>query len=500
MEEAAAKATGSSSILEKVDRSAFAEQTIADAKKALEASQSLDDPRVLEALLAAEKKCRLSNDPVSTKAVATTIVGMCRAQKDWPRLESMLTVLAKRRSQSKTVIAAILAEGLAAVEESGHVAGTSELGDAVETRETLLATLLALTEGRMYCELERAKAARMLATLKERDRSDASAASDVLQLVNAETYGSLSKREKVDFVLEQVRLLLAKQDLVRAYIVSKKIQRKTLHEDDLQDLKTRFYNLMIDYHAAVADDDASAPFELAQHYWNIYDTPCNRDDAASRSDALAGAALFLMLSDFAEPEASDMTHRLLGSSSSSGGSTLVAGGSSTTTTVGVVASTSSRTRDDLSKIEGGIFKRSLELFARDELIHEPTADQAAILRHASLSRHGPERLHKWTALFHTRVVQHNIRVIAKYYKQITMPRLAELLQLAPDDAERQVSHMVSESGLYCKIDRPAGIARFAKPKPPEEILSDWAADINKMLNLVEMTCHLINKENMIHKV
>ena len=79
-----------------------------------------------------------------------------------------------------------------------------------------------------------------------------------------------------------------------------------------------------------------------------------------------------------------------------------------------------------------------------------------------------------------------------------MARLANLLGLSEDDAEQHVSRMVSDSGLYCKIDRPRGIAVFAKPKPPDEVLQDWSSDISKMLSLVEMTCHLINKETMLH--
>jgi 26S proteasome regulatory subunit N5 len=34
----------------------------------------------------------------------------------------------------------------------------------------------------------------------------------------------------------------------------------------------------------------------------------------------------------------------------------------------------------------------------------------------------------------------------------------------------------------------------------EETLSDWGSDISELLHLVEKTCHLINKENMLHKV
>ena len=57
--------------------------------------------------------------------------------------------------------------------------------------------------------------------------------------------------------------------------------------------------------------------------------------------------------------------------------------------------------------------------------------------------------------------------------------------------------MVSEGDIYAKIDRPADISRFAKPKNPDEILGDWSSDINTLLNLVEDTTHAINKEMMV---
>ena len=37
-----------------------------------------------------------------------------------------------------------------------------------------------------------------------------------------ETYGSLGKEEKVDFILEQMRLTLAKKDFIRAFIIARK--------------------------------------------------------------------------------------------------------------------------------------------------------------------------------------------------------------------------------------------------------------------------------------
>lgn len=59
---------------------------------------------------------------------------------------------------------------------------------------------------------------------------------------------------------------------------------------------------------------------------------------------------------------------------------------------------------------------------------------------------------------------------------------------------------MSEGSIYAKIDRPAKLISFLRPLSSEEQLSNWSADISQLLRLVETTCHLINKENMIHKV
>jgi 26S proteasome regulatory subunit N5 len=41
-----------------------------------------------------------------------------------------------------------------------------------------------------------------------------------------ETFGSMEKKEKVEFILEQMRLCIAKKDYIRTQIISKKINTK----------------------------------------------------------------------------------------------------------------------------------------------------------------------------------------------------------------------------------------------------------------------------------
>ena len=367
---------------EKIDQSAHCEAKLAEVRAAVDAGAGLEDPAVLEVLLSLEKKCRLSNDPPSTKKACVAIVALCKEKKDWPRLNALLKLISKRRQQMNVVVTAIVTEASAYLDEEGALPD-------VAAREALLVTLKEITDGKIFVEKERALLTRQLAGLKEAAGLVAEAA-DVLQEVHVETFGSLSKREKIDYIEEQMRLTLAKGDDVRAYILSKKVQRKTLGEDDYQDLKVRFYRLMIEYHTRERE-----PFELAQHFFAIYSTPCVSDDEPQWREALASCVLFLALSPHTNHQA-DMMHRLVAD-------------------------------ERLEQLPA--FHATLKLFTTPEIIAYPTPHQAELEAHACLHTKGDELFGEWRKGLHTRIVQHNVRVVAKYYKRVRLARLAVLLGL-----------------------------------------------------------------------
>lgn len=58
--------------------------------------------------------------------------------------------------------------------------------------------------------------------------------SDGWTWVQVETFGSMDKREKVELILEQMRLCLAKKDYVRTQIISKKIAPKFFDDPEQQ--------------------------------------------------------------------------------------------------------------------------------------------------------------------------------------------------------------------------------------------------------------------------
>jgi len=99
-----------------------------------------------------------------------------------------------------------------------------------------------------------------------------------------------------------------------------------------------------------------------------------------------------------------------------------------------------------------------------------------------------------------RVIEHNVRVIAKYYTRIQMPRLTQLLDLTEDETEKYISELVTAKTVYAKIDRPARIVNFAKPRDADDVLNEWSGNMKSLLGLLERIDHLITKEEMMARI
>jgi 26S proteasome regulatory subunit N5 len=284
-----------------------------------------------------------------------------------------------------------------------------------------------------------------------------SKAADVLQEVHVETYGSLSKREKIEFILEQMRLTLAKKDYVRSAIVAGKVSRKHLKEDNMEEYKVKFFTLMAELHRHEKD-----AFALAKDYHSIYSTPSIQKDDAKWKDALQSTVVYLALSPYSN-EQQDMMNRV---------------------------------REDANLEKLTSFFSTIKVFLKKEIITYPMATQAEMEGIPALAEGGKDLAQFWNESFHRRIIQHNVRVASLYYRRIHGARLAQVLGLDAERLEEEIAAMVSDGTVYAKIDRPKDIVRFSEPKSPESVLSDWASDIDKLLHMVETTTHLINKEKM----
>eukprot|EP00727_Mastigamoeba_balamuthi_P002432 m51a1_g12186 putative 26s proteasome non-atpase regulatory subunit 12 (450) ;mRNA; r:6568-8753 len=424
------------------DLTALLEHTIPDAVAAARAG---DRASAVEKLLAAEKIARQAEDPAATSKVACAILGVCWDARDVAMLVDHLSLLAKRRGQLKTAVQNMVRQAMSYADD---LAG--------DQRVKLLEVLRTITEGKIFVELERARITKTLAGIHEA-AGELKVASKLLQEIQVETYGSMDKREKTAFLMEQVRLCLDTDDYIRSFILSNKVNRKTLLDTDMEDLKKTFYMLMIRYWSHEENH-----LEVARCYLHIYDTPSVQADEAEWRQALCRVVAHLVLAQH-DSDRSDLSARVL----------------------------ADKRTTDLPE-----WRALLLMFAE----HEHLAWSSVRDRCARLFE--PLALPAWAETLRTRVVEHNVRVVARYYTQVRLARLAELLELDAAAAEEAVARLVVSPArdVFARIDRPNGIVRFGRRQDASETLDGWARQVSDLVSLVDDTCHLIHRENAAYKI
>ena len=154
------------------------------------------------------------------------------------------------------------------------------------------------------------------------------------------------------------------------------------------------------------------------------------------------------------------------------------------------------------------FRELLQRFKTQELIHwkdiqknfeqelkNGTADDRA----TTVFTNDDDGKKRWED-FKVRVVEHNMRIMAKYYTRVRTQKMAELLDLTKDEAEQFLSNLVSNKTISAKIDRLQDIVTFQQKQSPQEILNEWSVNLNSLMTIINKTCHLINKEETVHAV
>ena len=134
----------------------------------------------------------------------------------------------------------------------------------------------------------------------KKEQGDLNAAADILCELQVETFGSMERREKTEFILDQVGLCIEKGDWTQAGILSRKISTKYFSrklaktpeqkakddkereekiktrsvddppiekDDDVTDLKLRYYEQQI---TLAKQDDKY--LEACKHYRQVLDT------------------------------------------------------------------------------------------------------------------------------------------------------------------------------------------------------------------------------------
>lgn len=210
-------------------------------------------------------------------------------------LNDQTLVLSKKHGQLKQAITKMVQTVIDFLPETPNL----------ETKLSVIETLRTVTEGKIFVEVERARVTKILSDIKK-EQGDLKAATDILCELQVETFGSMDRREKTEFILAQVALCIESKDWTQAGILSRKISTKYLSrrpkktqeqldkekkdreakkargeevseekEDDVTDLKLRYYEQQI----ILAKHD-SKYLDVCKHYRQVLDTEAVEEDPA----------------------------------------------------------------------------------------------------------------------------------------------------------------------------------------------------------------------------
>ncbi|CAB3411230.1 unnamed protein product [Caenorhabditis bovis] len=430
--------------------------------KADEIAKKGDVVAAVESLNNIEKLSRLGSDMKSNTRVVQHMVKLAFEGKKFDLLNETILNLSKKRLLIKIAIAKMVRDAVSMIEKL----------PTDEIKMKLIETLRTVTAGKIYVEVERARLTSMVVRKLENEGKIEEAATMLLEL-QVETYGSMETKEKVEYLLEQMRFSLIRNDFIRANIISKKINIKFFSKDlsdDVQDLKLKYYNLMI----RIGLNDGSY-LDVCRHFRSIYDTPKIQIETANAAAILRKAVMYCILAPH-NNEQWDLLNRMA-------------------------------VQREMETIPE--YKIIIDLFINQELI---SYKGTIVAKYEKLLRRGTS-ISPDTGIFdkskdgekhwqdlHLRVGEHNMRMIAKYYTQITFERLAELLDFPIEEMESFVCNLIVTGQITgAKLHRPLRIVNLRVQKDSVVQLDQWASNVHKLTDTLNKVSHLILKEQMVHK-
>lgn len=403
----------------------------------------------LDKLLLLEKQTRQASDGASSQRIMVKLVGALVENKDWELLNEQITLLSKKHGQLKDSIQVLIQEVLKNLDK------ITDLDTKINTIETIRV----VTENKIFVEIERAHATKILSDILLKEKNNLDKACEVLSELQVETYASMQLEDKISFILDQITLNNMKGDFQFSKILSRKILVRTLEK--FANLKFRYYELVNEI--GLFEDDYE---NVVKYNMNIYSIPKVQGNLELSLKYLKTVAIFVVLTPFSNLQ-NDLISRVV-------------------------------IDKNLSKLP--IEEELIKIFTTKELISWKSLESSLVSKLLSEEVFDQEtekgKLH--LSDLKKRVTEFNLRVISIYYSTIKLDRLCELLELDQLQTENYIIELVNKGDLYAKINRPFKVVTFIKPKTENELLNEWSSDIDRLLESVETVEHLINKEEMIH--
>lgn len=379
----------------------------------------------------------------------------------------------------------------------------SSIDDEV-VRMEFVETMKGVCEKKIYLEVEYARCCMMIVKHKEKEgatREDILEAAKIMENVQVETYGSMDKFEKLEFILYQMKLNILLKDYTKLIIVSKKVNLKFFNDAAFAKLETTFYlyklqyHLMKDEYAEIAEclsgvhsalgkgdkEEDEASLKIKEETPSDFDyDPFVREIAGTfldKSAACQSYLAFMLLEDFSLDKLDrikkEWEKQQVTLASHFGMRNLVQ-----------------------AFMTKEISSCRLEDYSLNELLVFDVYGPYGNKYHAQLEKQLIKKnLHSGTPLLLLKIPL-SLTQVSLYYSNIRFTKLSKLLRNSIIKIEDNLCELIFEDKVTCVIDRPAELINFRIQKTEAELIDDWVGNINDIVDLVDFVCERIEREDV----
>lgn len=380
----------------------------------------------MEDLLERERMARIDNDYEEIVRIFQGMMDLCTSDEE---LLGLVRILSIKRGQNRIAIKWMIRELFdKKQDEEGFVDFfSSVLRDVIEGR-------IFLEEERIYITEE----------LKGRYEScgDIESGLDVIINVPVETFTLVEEKVIIRYQLEQLRLCISNLDWIRADITLKKIRKKYFECDGTQDVKIKFYELVVLLYLG-----QKKYFDAADVYHTL------SGFVADKSHYVVLSSFFCILTT-CEMEMMDITSKRM--------------------------EMLHRLSEDKNNDEAvrSIVIRFLSRLVLDKSMINDVQNAFSSSINASL----------YLGDLDSAVDEHNLNIIQEFYSSISIQDMPGIMQNSVEDIIRKISFMVNHGFVKCRINQKTGIIEFKKRK--------WNDDVGNVMDKLIRCNHLIHKERL----
>ena len=421
----------------------------------------------LKKLLDEEKKTRLDNEYEQNRKISVKILSTIYERNDFENFLKLIEYLTQRRNQSRESISAMIKycnnEIIPNLKEE-------------EKLKRLLDVIIKVTEGKIFVELEYSQAIRKMAEIHTKNNNLDDAAK-LIQDVQIEAFGSLERDYKVDYILFQMETLILKGDFIRTLIVSNKIHKNHLNDETFELLKIRFYNLMIRYYI-----HEKKYLDVSKCYKILYDFIKEINDKLDKIEKDKMEMKTKVIENYINAKKDNNLYELF----------------QNYVLYLSICPPELETKNMYYELQLNYKK---ELDANKIILYivkTHLSDDIVIINDNLFGNYIKYKIFEddkeLLKLFRKYWIQHDLLIYSKFFSKIHLKRISEMTSVSIDEIESELADMVVNNYVYAKINRIENIVNFQKKMEHHDVLDELNYDLRKMLEGLEQTCHLINKE------